>query len=82
MTYTPPCVHADESFTVEPVNRWPTTRMEFRRSRLLRWVWVGVMFAGGQQGRAYGYVTDDFWNLVEVTYISASVAPPQGRYLR
>jgi hypothetical protein len=75
MTYTPPCVRAEEHFTLDLVNKWPATRMEFRRSRLLRWVWVGIMFAGGQQGRAYGYVTDDFGNLKEVTYISSSVAP-------
>ncbi len=75
MAYTPPCVRAEENFSIEPVNKWPTTRMEFRRSRLLRWIWVGVLFAGGRQGRAYAYVTDDFGNLTEVTYISASVAP-------
>lgn len=75
MTYTPPCVRAEENFSIELVNKWPATRMEFQRSRLLRWVWVGVLFAGGQQGRAYAYVTDDFGNLTEVKYISASLAP-------
>lgn len=75
MAYNPPTLAAEENFAFEPVNKWPTTRMEFRRSRLLRWVWVGIMFAGGQQGRAYAYVTDDFGNLQEVTYISSSVAP-------
>jgi hypothetical protein len=43
--------------------------------RLTAVVKQSSIFAGGQQGRAYGYVTDDFGNLKEVTYISSSVAP-------
>lgn len=48
MTYTPPCVRAEENFSIDLVNKWPATRMEFRRSRLLRWVWVGVLFAASR----------------------------------
>lgn len=67
-------IREEESFTLSMVNGWPATRMEFVRSRLLRWVWVGTMFAGSFQGATYAYVTDDFGNMVEVKYISASVA--------
>lgn len=74
MSYNPPVIRADENFSIELVNKWPATRMEFVRSRLLRWVWVGVLFAGDLQGAAYGYVCDDFGNLVEIKYICASFA--------
>ena len=65
---------ADERFTVNTPNRWFITHVEFARSRLLRWVWVGVLFAGDRKGAAYGYVCDDFGNLVEIKYICASFA--------
>lgn len=41
---------------------------------MLRWIWVGIMFSGNHQGAAYGYVCDDFGNLVEIKYICASFA--------
>lgn len=69
---------ADERFTVNTPNRWPVTRIELARSRLLRWIWVGVLFSGDHQGAAYGYVCDDFGNLVEIKYICASFAGSKG----
>ena len=65
----------DESFIVDTPHRWPATRIEFSRSRLLRCIWLGVLYAGNLQGRAYAYVADDFGNLVEVKYVGASLQP-------
>lgn len=65
----------DEAFTLDTPNRWPATRIEFSRSRLLRCIWLGVLYAGSQQGRAYSYVADDFGDLVEVKYVGASLQP-------
>ena len=65
----------DESFTVDTPRRWPATRIEFSRSRLLRYIWLGVLYAGDRQGRAYAYIADDFGELVEVTYVGVSLQP-------